>query len=142
LAEIAALGGPREELRRTIVTFYDLDKTPADAGTEAQVRKIARGEKLVVTRMELKRGNVSAPHSHQYEEVVIVLSGEWRFDLGRSPVTVRANQMICIPPGAEHFSETLEDTVALVVSTRPHADTYLQAQGVLTDDPDQYLWGV
>ncbi len=66
------------------MTFYDLDKTPEEAGTEAHVRKIARGEKLVVTRMELRRGNVTAPHSHQYEEVVIVLSGASTWDAARS----------------------------------------------------------
>ena len=88
------------------------------------------------------RGAVTQPHSHENEEVVVVLQGAWRFHIGSREVTLRANQMLAIPRGVEHSSEAIEDTIALDICTPTRADWISGEDHVLHHDPDEYLWAV
>ena len=97
--------------------FYDWDKMKPEEISELYLRKVALGENIVVARVEVKEGAITHPHRHESEEIVIVLKGAWVFRLPTGEVTLRANQMLAIPPGVEHSSEALEDTQALDICT-------------------------
>ena len=73
---------------------------------------------------------------------MIVLKGAWRFYLPTGEVTLRANQMLAIPPGTEHSSEVLEDTVAIDICTPTRVDWSSGEDRFLHHDPDQLLWAV
>ena len=100
------------------------------------------GENISVAKIEVKRGSVTHPHSHNNEEVVLVLKGAWRFHLPDREVVVGPNQMLVIPPEVEHSSEALEDTVALDICAPARGDCISTEDQILQDDPDQYLWAV
>ena len=75
--------------------------------------------------------------------MILVLKGSWRFHLPSGDVTLKADQLLCIPPGVEHSSEALEDTVALdICAPAPRADWLSGADQSLHSDPDQSLWAV
>jgi dTDP-4-dehydrorhamnose 3,5-epimerase-like enzyme len=57
-------------------------------------------------------------------------------------VTLEANQMLRIPPGAVHGSEVLEDVVAIDVCSPARADWVHGEDRSLHYDPEQYLWAV
>jgi mannose-6-phosphate isomerase-like protein (cupin superfamily) len=73
---------------------------------------------------------------------VLVLKGCWRFNLPDGEVRVGPQQMLCIPPGVEHSSEALEDTVALDICAPTRDDWVTGKDHNLHDDPDQFLWAV
>lgn len=98
------------------------------------------GNEVGVVRLEIKKGALTQTHRHETECLVIVLEGAWRVHLRDRAVTVRANEMLHIPPQHEHFAEALADTVALSISAGS-AD-FTGCGPFLHDDPDQYLWGV
>ena len=100
----------------------DWDQMKAEEITELYQRKVARGESLTVARIEVKEGAITHPHSHENEEMILVLKGSWRFQLPSGEVTLKANQMLCIPRGVEHSSEALEDTVAIDICAAARAD--------------------
>lgn len=122
--------------------FYDWDRMKPDEITDLYLRKIAAGESIVVAKIEVKEGSVTLPHSHDNEEVIIVLKGSWRFQMPDGDVLLSANQMLCIPAGVEHSSEALEDTVALDICAPTRPDWISGEDLPLHTDPDQWLWAV
>jgi quercetin dioxygenase-like cupin family protein len=74
---------------------------------------------------------------------VIVLTGKWRFHLANGEeVTLGPNQMLSIPPGTEHSSEVLEDTVAIDICTPTRLDWITGEDRFLHRHPDELLWAV
>jgi mannose-6-phosphate isomerase-like protein (cupin superfamily) len=70
------------------------------------------------------------------------LKGAWLFRLPSGEVTIAPNQMLVIPPGIEHSSEALEDTIALDICAPGRGDWMTGDDHFLHDDPDQSLWAV
>ncbi len=120
----------------------DWDEMRAEQITELYQRKVARGESLTVARIEVKEGAITQAHSHENEEMILVLKGSWRFQLPSGEVTLKAGQILCIPRGVEHSSQTLEDTVAIDICASVRADWLSGADRSLHSDPDQSLWAV
>ena len=122
--------------------LYDWDRMKAEEITDLYRRKVAIGESITVARVEVKEGAVTHPHSHENEEMILVLKGSWRFSLPSGDVTLAANQMLRIPRGVEHASEALEDTVALDICAPARVDWLNGSDRSLHYDPDQSLWAV
>ena len=122
--------------------FYDWNQMNQEEITELYRRKLAVGENITVARIEVMEGAVTQPHSHESEEIIIVLKGVWRFYLPAGEVVVRANQMLSIPPRVEHSSEALEDTVALDICAPARLDWLTGEDRFLHRDPDEVLWAV
>lgn len=122
--------------------FYDWDKMRPEEISDLYNRKVALGENIVVARVEVKQWAITHTHSHESEEVIIMLKGAWRFYLPDGEVTLRPNQMLSIPPGVEHSSEALEDTVALDICTPTRLDWITGEDRILHNNPDDFLWAV
>lgn len=122
--------------------FFDLNAADSDEVSAAYFRKVAHGDSLTIARVEVQEGEVTQPHSHDAEEVIFVLKGAWLFRLPDGDVTVRSNQMLFIPPGVEHSSEVLEDTVAIDICSKERQDWVSGMDRSLHSNPGQYLWAV
>jgi quercetin dioxygenase-like cupin family protein len=122
--------------------LYDWDKIKSDQVTPLYSRKVANAGSVTVARLEAKTGAATRMHAHQFEEVIVVLQGKWRFFLPSGDVTLEANQMLKIPPGMEHGSEVLEDAVAIDVCSPARQDWLNGDDRTLHYDPEQYLWAV
>jgi quercetin dioxygenase-like cupin family protein len=122
--------------------LYDWDKMKTEEITELYRRKVILGENVMVARVEAQQYAVTQPHTHESEELIIVLKGAWKFILPTGEVVVRANQSLAIPPGVEHSSEVLEDTVALDICTPFRMDWITGEDRFLHRDPDEFLWAM
>ncbi len=122
--------------------FYDWNNIEPAEITANYLRQVAAGKNVTVARVEVKEGAVTQAHSHRNEEIVMVLKGAWRFHLPDGERIVGPNQILLIPPGVEHSSEVLEDTVALDICAPARADWVTGEDQLLHDDPDQFLWAV
>lgn len=118
------------------------DHIKSDQITSLYNRKVAAGKNVTVARLEAKAGSATRLHSHDNEEVIVLLKGKWRFFLPSGDVTLEANQMLTIPAGVEHGSEVLEDAVAIDVCSPARLDWLTGEDRVLHYDPEQYLWAV
>ena len=67
--------------------LYDWDRMKAEEITDLYKRKVAIGESITVARVEVKQGAVTHAHSHENEEMILVLKGSWRFHLPTGDVT-------------------------------------------------------
>ena len=122
--------------------FYDLNELENDEVNPSYLRKVVCGESLTIAKVEVKEGETTQMHSHDTEEVVVVLKGCWRFHLPEGDVTLKDNQVLCIPSGVEHSSEVLEDTIALDICADYRPDWLTGQDKILHRNPEQFLWAV
>ena len=85
-------------------------------------RQFIVGDKVMISRVLLKKGCLVPMHSHHNEQVTYILEGALKFTLNGEEVVVRAGQVLCIPGNVPHEAVALEDTVDLDVFTPPRED--------------------
>lgn len=74
---------------------------------------VLRSDSIEVTRISFKKGEGAAPHSHDEEQFVYVLSGRSRVTVGAETYEVSAGEGSYRPPNVVHSTEALEDTTSL-----------------------------
>jgi quercetin dioxygenase-like cupin family protein len=122
--------------------YFDWKDIAIEEISDLYRRKIAVCEQLTVARLEVRQGAVTQPHSHENEEVIILIKGCWRFFLPSGDVTLGPGQMLSIAPGLVHSSEALEDTLAFDICTAARPDWLAGMDRELHQDPEQFLWAV
>jgi quercetin dioxygenase-like cupin family protein len=85
-------------------------------------RQMITGEKLMISRVLLKKGCVVPEHSHENEQLTYILEGTLRFWIDGKVIDVHAGEVLCIPPHMPHKAEAMEDTVDLDVFYPPRQD--------------------
>ncbi len=85
-------------------------------------RQFVSGTNIMLARIALKKGARVPRHSHMNEQLSHVVEGVLRFLLEDKEVTVRAGEMLCIPPHAPHEVIALEDAVAFDIFNPPRQD--------------------
>jgi len=97
-------------------------------------RQFVVGTDMMLARVLLKKGAHVPLHSHLNEQITYVLEGALKFSIEGKEVTVRAGEVLCIPPHVPHEAFALEDTVDLDVFNPPRQDwidrddAYLRAE--------------
>ena len=103
-------------------------------------RQFVVGENVMIARILLKKGCVVPLHRHHNEQVTYILEGALKFGLKGQEITVRAGEVLCIPPNVPHEAVALEDTVDLDIFTPPReawiskTDAYLRCEQPLPGD--------
>jgi quercetin dioxygenase-like cupin family protein len=89
------------------------DKVPADESPWGSLRwmmngKIEPGAGVTLGVVELKAGQSNPRHVHpNCEEVIYVLSGTCRHEVGKETVTLRPGDVLRIPAGVPHMATAL-----------------------------------
>jgi len=73
-------------------------------------RKLAVGQNEMIGRLWLAKGAVVPPHKHLSEQITMVISGAVKFNIGGKKISVRAGEVLVIPPNVVHSAVALEDT--------------------------------
>ena len=79
--------------------------------TDDLTRQVLSGERATVAKFTAKAGGGGARHFHANEEYSWVLSGALEYKLDDRTVTVRAGELIVVPPNVPHAVVALEDSV-------------------------------
>jgi len=77
---------------------------------EKITRKLAVGQNEMVGRLWLAKGAVVPPHKHVSEQITMVMSGALKFTIGGRDLTVRAGEVLVIPPNVVHSAVALEES--------------------------------
>ena len=112
------------------------ESMPKEALNPLIDRRMITGDRMMIAHIYLKKGCVVPRHAHENEQITYVLSGALRFHLGAEgaqEVTVRAGEVLTIPPNLPHTAEALEDTLDVDIFDPPRQDWL--------DGTDQYLRG-
>lgn len=60
-------------------------------------------ESMTTTLGEVTPGHVPGPHTHKYEQLVIILQGDCDFYVGGKPYPMSAGCVMAVPPEVEHY---------------------------------------
>jgi quercetin dioxygenase-like cupin family protein len=85
-------------------------------------RQYVTGSNIMLARLVLKKGARVPMHQHIHEQVSHVVEGALNFLIEGGEVTVRAGEILCIPPQVPHGVIALEDSVALDIFNPPRED--------------------
>lgn len=85
-------------------------------------RQYVVGTNTMLARLVLKKGAHVPLHKHMHEQISHVVEGALSFLLEGEEVTVRAGELLCIPPYVLHEVTALEDSVALDIFNPPRQD--------------------
>ena len=85
-------------------------------------RQYIVGSNVMLARMVLKKGALVPRHHPIHDQISHVVEGALSFRLEGNEVTVRAGEILCIPPHLPHEVVALEDSVALDIFNPPRED--------------------
>ena len=85
-------------------------------------RQYVVGTNIMLARLEMKKGAHVPLHHHIHEQMSHVLEGALKFLIDGGERTVRAGEILCIPPHLPHEVVALEDSVALDIFNPPRQD--------------------
>lgn len=111
--------------KSSAVTFHRWNDLPRQRVTDAIDRRLVVGERMMLAHVYLKKGSVVPRHSHDNEQLTYVLEGALRFSIGddgAEQLTVRAGEVLVIPPNVPHEAEALEDTLDVDIFCPPRQD--------------------
>ena len=91
---------------------FDWSLLPQEQLNEKFSRKFVHGEKIMVAQIFLKKDCLVPEHSHESEQMTLVVTGSLRFQFGPEQKVVGTNQAMNIPSNVKHAVVALEDTLA------------------------------
>ncbi len=108
------------------LSYTNWDDIPVEQLNPLIGRQFLVGTNVMIARVLLKQGAVVPLHHHHNEQVSYILEGALKFILktetGDKEITVRAGEVLCIPPHLPHEAHALEDTIDLDIFNPPRQD--------------------
>lgn len=105
------------------------EKLSSDSPMALLERRRIIGEKMMISRVLLRKGCDVPTHSHENEQFVCILSGRLRFGIGdpggpgRREVVVSAGEVLHLPSNLPHSAYAEEETLVLDIFSPPSAKT-------------------
>ena len=85
-------------------------------------RKMMNGQNVTVAQVFMKKGAIVPRHSHINEQFTYIVSGAMKLIFDDGEVTLRAGEVILIPPNVPHAAEALEETLDMDLFSPPRED--------------------
>ena len=110
-----------EDTART-ATLHRWADIPPEQLNPLLTRQFVSGEKVMLSRILLKKDCIVPEHSHHNEQIAFILSGALEFVVSGQSHIVRAGEILVIPPHAPHSATALEDTENFDLFAPPRQD--------------------
>jgi len=108
------------------VKSYNWNELPKDSPRPGIERVGFRGDNALVVMNWLSPGLIPRPHSHPFEQLVLILQGCVRFHIGDDVVDCGPGSMVRVPPDVMHWAEPVGDEVCLNLDVfSPVRDDYM-----------------
>ncbi len=97
------------------------------------VRQVVWGQQGTMARFRFARGTHVSPHAHAAEQFTCMVEGAMRIRIEQDELTLRAGDILIVPPHAQHEVWVLENAVVL--------DFFAPAREDWKEGRHQYLAG-
>jgi unsaturated pyranuronate lyase len=112
-------------------TAGSFDAQPAEEPFPGVARQAFSSERATVARYRFEPGASFPPHSHEQEQVTLVLKGTVEMALADERITLESGGFCVVPGGVEHGITAMDggaDILAVVVPPRERSDDYELAE--------------
>ena len=103
----------------------DWTRIPVEHIAHGIERQMVWGERLMVCRLRLAPGVVTAEHSHPHEQITLVEKGRVRFLIDGQEREVAAGDVLHFPPGVRHGATILDEQAILIDIFSPIREDFL-----------------
>ena len=119
----------KKNLLRTVVTILLIGAFTISASAQTKNSGISRtelqrhdmstpGSEVVQAHIDFEPGTAFGNHNHPGEEIIYVLEGELEYIVeGKSPVILKAGEVLFIPAGTIHSAKNVGKTKASELAT-------------------------
>ena len=97
----------------TMTTMYNWNELPREAVRQGIERCGFRGENVVMVMNWIAPRIDVRPHQHDFEQLVVCVSGKFRYHVGDTFFDMTPGSMLRVPPHTMHHVEATGDEVAL-----------------------------
>jgi quercetin dioxygenase-like cupin family protein len=104
--------------------FIDPKELPGKEIAPGGQIRVAYGDKIMLSFVEIQPGGVIPPHSHPHEQGGLCLEGAMEFTIGGETRIVRKGQGWMIPGGVIHAVRALESGASALDIFSPPRDEY------------------
>ncbi len=104
---------------------YRWDDLPAESLKGSLTRRMISGQSMMIAEVRFAKGDAVPQHAHHNEQLTYITQGALHFKLGERQdheVTVRAGEVLVIPPHVPHSAYALEDTIDIDIFSPPRED--------------------
>jgi quercetin dioxygenase-like cupin family protein len=130
----AAGAKPRGEVNRMLKHFSWRDVEVEQLNPLFE-RQLIVGDKMMLSRIILRKGFVVPLHQHENEQISYIVEGALKFSIDEREIVVRAGEVLCIPPNLPHKAEAMEDTLDFDIFYPPRADWLSKTDAYLREKP-------
>ena len=110
---------------------YKLNEIAEEHVTDLFSRRFFTGENITLAFLTLKKGCVVPQHHHESEQFSYCISGALQFRIGGEDLTLKAGEIVQIPPDVPHEAVALEDFTGI--------DVFSPIRKDWADGSDHYL---
>lgn len=112
---------------------------PAEQVTPLQTRKVIHTSHSTIVRLVSRKGAVVPLHSHIHEQVTLLESGAFRFEVEGEAVVLMPGDVLQIDSELPHQGEALENSVTIEVFTPARQDWIRESisKGTIKAEPLQ-----
>jgi quercetin dioxygenase-like cupin family protein len=107
------------------MTFIDLDTVPAFEPAAGCKLQTPHGERLMLSRVEMKEGAEIPLHRHHHEQAGVVLEGQLQLTIGEETKVLTPGQMYIIPGNVPHRAIALNGRVVVMDVFSPIREDYV-----------------
>jgi quercetin dioxygenase-like cupin family protein len=105
----------------------DWSSIPIERIADGIERQMIWGEQLMVCRLRIAPGVVTAIHAHPHEQITLVEQGRVRFIVAGQERVSSAGDVLHFPSQCEHGATMLDDEVVLIDIFSPVREEFLNA---------------
>jgi quercetin dioxygenase-like cupin family protein len=98
------------------------EATPVEMLPGIVRRTLNEGERAMLCELRLAKGSHVPSHTHPHEQIGYLVSGRFRFRMGKEWLELGPGDSWCVPGDLEHEVEVLEDSVALDIFSPPREE--------------------
>ena len=91
--------------------FYDLNRIRGEAVSYSTAAgRPVDGEHLQMSLLHFETGGGAQEHAHAYEQIMVVVKGKLRVQIGQEVGEIGPGQAFLAPPNVKHQVAALEDS--------------------------------
>ena len=104
--------------------FFDVDKLRSKQIMEGARIRVAYGEKVMMSYVDIEANTTIAEHSHPHEQMGMFLEGEAEFTIGDEKRIVKPGMAYLVPSNVKHKVVTFDKPVLALDIFSPVREEY------------------
>lgn len=93
------------------ISKYRWDNVKKEKISNTFFRQMIYGDKVMVSKLEIKKGNIVPEHSHENEQITWIMKGKLHFKIDGKEMDISSGEVLVIPSNIKHEAVALEDTI-------------------------------